>query len=44
MKDWQQRLMGKAMTVMCEEKIRIKKIHVLKTNKNNTGGGGGTSI
>ena len=36
MKDWQQRLMGKAMTVMCEERIQIKEIHVLKTNKNNT--------
>ena len=40
MKDWQQRPMGKAMTVMCEERIQIKEIHVLKTNKNNTQEGG----
>ena len=41
MKDWQQRLMGKAMTVMCWERIQIKEIHGTKTNKNNTPGGGG---
>ena len=41
MKDWQQRLMGKEMTDMCGEKIQIKEIHVLKTNKNNTRGEGG---
>ena len=44
MKDWQQRLMGKAMTVMRGERIQIKEIHVLKTNKNNTGGGGGGAL